>query len=329
MVALAALGDDPVPLHLGHPDAPLRLPGLAAPADRPGARARRRSRPGSSSSTTRSAGDPGVGRAVRGAADVGDVPGDGLACAAPPGRDARGRASGRGARAAARAPGALPPRRLARAAHAGDDRARPPRGARQNGHGPMHEVDVALDELGRMERIVERLLLLAKADQPDFVVLEEIELERVPRGRLHALVRGRVRAPGGSAGSPPGTLQADPEALRIALDALLENAVKYTERRTRSSSARAPTARDRDRGRRRGLRHRRRTRSSASSTASRAPTRPAAGLAVASGSASRSSTRSSRRTAEAAPCDDEEGVDLLAEIPGFAQEHAPVPATPI
>ena len=28
---------------------------------------------------------------------------------------------------------------------------------------------------------------------------------------------------------PPGTLRADPEALRIALDALLENAVKYTE----------------------------------------------------------------------------------------------------
>lgn len=28
---------------------------------------------------------------------------------------------------------------------------------------------------------------------------------------------------------PPGSLEADPDALRIALDALLENAVKYTE----------------------------------------------------------------------------------------------------
>jgi signal transduction histidine kinase len=39
------------------------------------------------------------------------------------------------------------------------------------------EVDVALDELGRIERIVERLLLLAKADRPDFLALTEIELE--------------------------------------------------------------------------------------------------------------------------------------------------------
>src|SRR5205085_1336121 len=31
------------------------------------------------------------------------------------------------------------------------------------------EIDVALDELGRMERILERLLLLARADQPDFL----------------------------------------------------------------------------------------------------------------------------------------------------------------
>jgi signal transduction histidine kinase len=39
------------------------------------------------------------------------------------------------------------------------------------------EVDVALDELGRIERIVERLLLLAKADRPDFLALTEIELD--------------------------------------------------------------------------------------------------------------------------------------------------------
>ena len=39
-----------------------------------------------------------------------------------------------------------------------------------------HDLEVALDELGRMERIVDRLLLLAKADQPGFVVPEEIDL---------------------------------------------------------------------------------------------------------------------------------------------------------
>lgn len=91
------------------------------------------------------------------------------------------------------------------------------------------EVDVALDELKRIEQILERLLLLAKADQPDFVVLEEVDLEPfledvfmrwsevAPRAwRLGALASGR--------------LAADPEGLRCALDALLENAVKYTER---------------------------------------------------------------------------------------------------
>src|SRR5438270_239065 len=42
--------------------------------------------------------------------------------------------------------------------------------------GRDHDLEVALDELARMERIVERLLLLAKADQPDFVIPEPIAL---------------------------------------------------------------------------------------------------------------------------------------------------------
>ena len=89
------------------------------------------------------------------------------------------------------------------------------------------ELEVALDELGRMERIVERLLLLAKTEQHG-AVFEEIDLEAflsdlfirwsevAPRAwRLDVDLAGR--------------LLADPEALRAALDALLENAVKYTE----------------------------------------------------------------------------------------------------
>jgi signal transduction histidine kinase len=90
------------------------------------------------------------------------------------------------------------------------------------------EIDVALDELDRIERIVERLLLLAKADQPDFLSPTRIDLEPFledvfmrfaevapRRWRLGDLARG--------------TLAADAEQLRIALDALLENAVKHTE----------------------------------------------------------------------------------------------------
>lgn len=89
-------------------------------------------------------------------------------------------------------------------------------------------IDVALDELARIERIVERLLLLARADQPDFVVDAEIDLD----GFVEDLflrwsgVAPRIWRLGGRSA---GALRADPEALRIALDALLENAVKYTE----------------------------------------------------------------------------------------------------
>src|SRR2546423_5176816 len=89
------------------------------------------------------------------------------------------------------------------------------------------ELEVALDELDRMERIVGRLLLLAKSEQHG-AAFEEIDLEAflsdlfirwsevAPRAwRLDVDLAGR--------------LLADPEALRNALDALLENAVKYTD----------------------------------------------------------------------------------------------------
>jgi signal transduction histidine kinase len=101
---------------------------------------------------------------------------------------------------------------------------------RRNGEGPVQEIDVALDELERIERILERLLLLAKADHPDFVVFGEIDpevfLEDVLMRWSEVAPRiwrlGRV---------PAGTLLVDEEALRIALDAILENAVKHTEER--------------------------------------------------------------------------------------------------
>jgi signal transduction histidine kinase len=99
---------------------------------------------------------------------------------------------------------------------------------RQNGHGPIQEVDVALDELGRIERILQQLLLLAKTDHPDFVVFSEIDpevfLEDVLMRWSEVAPRAWRLGP-----VPAGSLHADPEALRIALDGLLENAVHYTE----------------------------------------------------------------------------------------------------
>jgi two-component system OmpR family sensor kinase len=89
------------------------------------------------------------------------------------------------------------------------------------------ELDVALDELARIDAIIERLLVLAAADQPEFVLTVELELEPLledvfmrwsevaPRSwRLGALA--------------PGRLLVDVERLRAALDVLLKNAVKYS-----------------------------------------------------------------------------------------------------
>jgi signal transduction histidine kinase len=101
---------------------------------------------------------------------------------------------------------------------------------RANGEAPVQEIDVALDELERIERILERLLLLAKADHPDFVIVGQIDPEVFLEDVLMrwAEVAPRVWRLGRV---PAGALQVDEEALRIALDALLENAVKYTEER--------------------------------------------------------------------------------------------------
>ena len=93
---------------------------------------------------------------------------------------------------------------------------------------PAQEVEVALDELGRIEHILERLLLLAKSKQPDFVVPEEIDVQAFLED---VLVRWSGTVPRGwrLGDVAAGALRVDPEALRIALDAVLENAVKYTE----------------------------------------------------------------------------------------------------
>lgn len=90
------------------------------------------------------------------------------------------------------------------------------------------ELAVALDELDRLERIVDRLLMLAKAGQPGALRRRAIDVEAffddlfmrwseiAPRvWRLDNVASGR--------------LYADEESLRAALDALIENAVKHTE----------------------------------------------------------------------------------------------------
>lgn len=89
------------------------------------------------------------------------------------------------------------------------------------------EIDVALDELGRIDAILNRLLLLATADQPDFVSITRVEIEPLLED---VFMRWAELAPRAwQLGEPlSGTLRADVQRLRAALDALLENAVKYS-----------------------------------------------------------------------------------------------------
>ncbi len=97
------------------------------------------------------------------------------------------------------------------------------------GGGSDAELEIALDELARMDAIIDRLLLLATADQPDFLQIEGVEVEPFLED---VFIRWSEVAPRAWRLGPlaPGRLLVDPERLRAALDALVENAIKYTRR---------------------------------------------------------------------------------------------------
>ena len=96
-------------------------------------------------------------------------------------------------------------------------------------NGDHPEVTVAIDELSRMERIVEQVLLLLRAGQAEFAATaEEVDLDALIEdvAMRWAEVARRVWHVGDLA---RGTIRTDQDALRIALDALVENAVAHTE----------------------------------------------------------------------------------------------------
>jgi signal transduction histidine kinase len=96
-------------------------------------------------------------------------------------------------------------------------------------HPGSPELRVALDELGRIERIIDRLLLLAKTAQPDFVQPVDVELEPFLSDVFLRWSGIAERAWKLEVAPEAASVHADPDALREALDALLENAVKYSE----------------------------------------------------------------------------------------------------
>ncbi len=91
-----------------------------------------------------------------------------------------------------------------------------------------HDIEVALDELRRIDSILGQLLLLATVGQPDFLRREAIELEPFLEDVFMRWceVAPRTWRLGPTVGGP---VLADPDRLRTALDALLDNAVKYSE----------------------------------------------------------------------------------------------------
>ena len=89
------------------------------------------------------------------------------------------------------------------------------------------DAAIILDELGHLSRIGDRLLILAAAEHPEFLRRAPIDFERIivdtaRRWSAAADRQWRVSAP------VEGVLTADEERLQSTLDALIENAVKFT-----------------------------------------------------------------------------------------------------
>ena len=92
------------------------------------------------------------------------------------------------------------------------------------------DVGVALDELRRLSRMSDSLLLLSTADEPHFLSRAPLDV-----GDLLADVAARWRAATGRHigldAAVSVTVRADEDRLRTALDALVENALRATEDR--------------------------------------------------------------------------------------------------
>lgn len=89
------------------------------------------------------------------------------------------------------------------------------------------EVDLVLDEIDRMDRLVEELRLLARSERPDFLALEPTDV-----GDLVSSIGRKAAAMGDRTwevvDAVDATVTADPQRLTQALLALIDNAVRVT-----------------------------------------------------------------------------------------------------
>jgi signal transduction histidine kinase len=100
--------------------------------------------------------------------------------------------------------------------------------ARQlTGEQELRDIQMVVGEMARLRLLSERLLVIAASEDPDFlragpVALDEFAMEAIERWRPTASRRWRIGR------LDAATVLADPERLGLAVDALLENAVKFT-----------------------------------------------------------------------------------------------------
>jgi signal transduction histidine kinase len=95
------------------------------------------------------------------------------------------------------------------------------------GRQEARDIQVVVGELDRLRRLGERLLMIAASEDPDFLRAEPVALERFVLDVLHRWMPtsprrwqlGRL---------DPVMVSADRERLGLAVDALLENAVRHT-----------------------------------------------------------------------------------------------------
>jgi two-component system, OmpR family, sensor kinase len=88
------------------------------------------------------------------------------------------------------------------------------------------DARVAVDELLRMRRLANRLMLLAATDSPDFLHLAPVDAAELVMETLHRWSQTPRRWSLGALAE--ARVQADGDRLTLALDALIENAVDHT-----------------------------------------------------------------------------------------------------
>ncbi|HET7309285.1 MAG TPA: HAMP domain-containing sensor histidine kinase [Actinomycetota bacterium] len=88
------------------------------------------------------------------------------------------------------------------------------------------DAAVIADELMRLRRLANRLLLLAGAEDPEFLHLEPVDVETIVVEAVRRWTATPRRWLLGS--TEEATVMADADRLEVALDALIENAVNHT-----------------------------------------------------------------------------------------------------